>query len=66
MDSYVSLFGFRPPLTVLEAMHSSLNPVKGGSMQSHVEVPMVGTAMPRPSHIMVMALCSVGNVVSRK
>eukprot|EP00804_Cyclotella_cryptica_P027020 CCRYP_013661-RA/>CCRYP_013661-RA protein AED:0.04 eAED:0.04 QI:154/1/1/1/1/1/4/64/617 len=60
-DSYVSLFGFRPPPSVMTAMHASLN--GSGSVASHVEVPTVGPAAPRPPH--VMALCSVKNSVTR-
>jgi len=60
-DSYVSLFGFRPPPSVMTAMHASLG--GSGSVASHVEVPTVGPAAPRPPH--VMALCSVKNSVTR-
>jgi len=45
----------------MESMHASLS--GSGSTLSHVEVPTVGPAAPRPPHI--MAVCSVKNSVSR-
>ncbi|KAL3776133.1 hypothetical protein ACHAW5_003251 [Stephanodiscus triporus] len=54
-DAYVSLFGFRPHPEVLTAMRETLKEGNAAST-SHVVVPTVGPAAPRPPHRM----CLVG------
>jgi probable aminopeptidase NPEPL1 len=54
-DSYVSLFGFRPHPEILSSMRASLGKGNAAST-SHVVVPTVGPAAPRPPHRM----CLVG------
>lgn len=60
-DGYVSLFGFRPHPDILSSMHESIS--GSGSVTSHVVVPTVGPAAPRPPHR--LSLCSVKNKVTR-
>ncbi|KAL7552785.1 hypothetical protein ACHAWF_016042 [Thalassiosira exigua] len=47
-DAYVSLFGFRPHPDVLSSMRASLR--GNAASTSHVVVPTVGPAAPRPPH----------------
>uniref|UniRef100_A0A7S2LAX7 Cytosol aminopeptidase domain-containing protein n=1 Tax=Skeletonema marinoi TaxID=267567 RepID=A0A7S2LAX7_9STRA len=60
-DSYVSLFGFRPHPDILSSMHESISGNQATS--SHVIVPTVGPAIPRPPHR--LTLCSLRNKVTR-
>ncbi|KAL9179331.1 hypothetical protein ACHAXT_008621 [Thalassiosira profunda] len=60
-DAYVSLFGFRPHPEILSKMHESLH--GNAASTSHVLVPTVGPAAPRPPHR--MSLVSLKNKVSR-
>ena len=60
-DSYVSLFGFRPHPDILSSMHESITGNQATS--SHVIVPTVGPAIPRPPH--QLTLCSLKNKVTR-
>ena len=60
-DSYVSLFGFRPHPDILSSMHESISGNQATS--SHVIVPTVGPAIPRPPHR--LTLCSLRNEVTR-
>ena len=60
-DSYVSLFGFRPHPDILSSMHESIS--GNQATTSHVIVPTVGPAIPRPPHR--LTLCSLQNKVTR-
>ena len=60
-DSYVSLFGFRPHPDILSSMHESIT--GNQATTSHVIVPTVGPAIPRPPHR--LTLCSLRNKVTR-
>lgn len=60
-DAYVSLFGFRPHPEILTSMHASIQ--GNAASTSHVLVPTVGPAAPRPPHR--MSLLSLKNKVSR-
>lgn len=60
-DAYVSLFGFRPHPDILNAMHETLH--GNAASTSHIVVPTVGPAAPRPPHR--MSLISVKNKVTR-
>lgn len=60
-DSYVSYFGFRPHPDILSSMHQSISGNQATS--SHVIVPTVGPAIPRPPHR--LTLCSLQNKVTR-
>ncbi len=60
-DSYVSLFGFRPHPDILSSMHESIS--GNQATTSHVIVPTVGPAIPRPPHR--LTLCSLRNEVTR-
>ncbi|KAL7539444.1 hypothetical protein ACHAXR_009296 [Thalassiosira sp. AJA248-18] len=60
-DAYVSLFGFRPHPDILASMCKSLH--GNDKSTSHVIVPTVGPAAPRPPHR--MSLVSLKNKVTR-
>ncbi len=60
-DAYVSLFGFRPHPDILSSMHESIT--GNQATTSHVIVPTVGPAIPRPPHR--LTLCSLQNKVTR-
>ena len=60
-DAYVSHFGFRPHPDILNAMHETLH--GNAASTSHIVVPTVGPAAPRPPHR--MSLISVKNKVTR-